>query len=136
MGGAEILDIILADALTSVNNQTICNVTPERISSLKEDGRAIEAILRRPANITINQEIDTYTVELMEDFNTTYPVYRVVGNVTSVLYALEDNRGEELEGMRLVGSGGESSGGYECWIYTDSNGNLDNYWIEWIQRYM
>ncbi len=99
----------LYQTLHRLNLQAKCVFSEERIQRIKENDRVIEMRFRFPENITISQWIEP---EDRDRITTDENGYRILENVKSVLFILEDNLDEGLEAHILVSSGTE---GWSCW---------------------
>ncbi len=61
--------------------------------------------------------------------------YRILENVETTLFILEDNQERGLEAHILVGHRVEGRIGYSCWaIFKEEKPELDKSWIDGINR--
>lgn len=105
----------------------MCSLT-EGIRDIKERDKVTEMRFREPENITISQWIEPRDRDHIKTENG----YRILENVKSALFILEDNLGEGLEAHILVGSGTEF---WSCWaIQQEGSNELDKTWINEINR--
>ena len=108
----------LFQTLHRLNLQATCVFSEEDIQKIKGNDKVIEMTFRFPENITISQWINNR--------------YRILENVKSALFILEDNLDEGLEAHILVGSGTE---GWSCWaIWPEGSNELDKTWIDEINK--
>lgn len=123
------LSNFLFQTLHRLNLQARCVFSEERIRELKENDRVIEMTFRFPEDIVISQWIEP---EDRDHIKTDKNGYRILENVKSALFILEDNLGEGLEAYGLVGSGTEF---WSCWAIRQAESNeLDKAWISEIDK--
>jgi len=127
---------LLTRKLHELNLQATCVFGEEDIEEIKHKDRVAELIFKRPLDITISQWIEPeerYHIPVDEKG------YRILENVISALFILEDNLDEGLESHILVGHEVEGRIGYSCWainINPEGKPELDKTWIEGINRLM
>ena len=119
----------LLQTLHRLNLQTRCLLTEERIRDIKERDKVIELRFRNLEDITISQ----WTEPPDRDYiKTDENGYRILENVKSALFILEDNLGGGLEAHVLVGSGTEF---WSCWaIRQEESNELDKTWINEVAK--
>ena len=118
---------LLTETLHKLNLQTRCLLTEERIRDIKEHDKVIEMSFREAEDITIGQWIDPRDRDYIK---TDENGYRILENVDSTLFILEDNLG--LEAHILVGSGTEF---WSCWaIRQEGSNELDKAWINEVAK--
>ncbi len=126
------MERILIPALHKLNLQARCVFSEADIQEIKQNDRVIELILKEPANITISQWIEPeerYHIPIDERG------YRILENVKTALFILEDNQDRGLEAHILVGHEAEGRTGYTCWAIQPEGGTeLDKTWIEQIEK--
>ena len=122
---------LLIQTLGRLNLQARCVFGQERIDEIKQKDKVVELvfgepIFREPVNITISQFIEP---EERDHIATDENGYRILENVRTALFILEDNSNEGLEAHVLVGSVHEGKVGYGCWAITEKGTNeLDKTW--------
>jgi len=113
----------LFQTLHKLNLQARCVFSEERIQEIKESDKVIEMRFRHPENITISQWIEPQD---RDHIKTDKNGYRILGNVESTLFILEDNLNEGLEAHILVGSATE---GWSCWaIQQEGSEVVPEFW--------
>ncbi|MBE0516063.1 MAG: PKD domain-containing protein [Methanophagales archaeon] len=123
------LSNFLFQTLHRLNLQAKCAFSEEDIHEIKENDRVIEMRFRHPEQITISQWIEPYQSNVKYDENG----YRILENVKSPLFILEDNLDEGLEAHVLI----DSFEGWSCWaIQQEESDELDKTWIDEINRLM
>ena len=95
------LGIRLLLTLQRLNLQATCIFSQERIQEIKQKDEVVELIFKQPMDIAIAQWVEP---EERSHIPTYEDGYRILENVKTVLFILEDNLGEGLEGHILVGS--------------------------------
>lgn len=120
---------LLFQTLHRLNLQAKCWFSEEEIKEIKENDRVIELRFRHPERIVISQWTEP---EDRDHIKTDENGYRILDNVKSVLFILEDNLDEGLETHILVGSRTE---GWGCWaIQQEGSNELDKTWINEIEK--
>jgi len=120
---------LLTGTLHKLNLQTRCLLTEERIRDIKEHDKVIEMSFREAEDITIGQWIEPRDRDYIK---TDENGYRILENVDSTLFILEDNLGGGLEAHILVGSGTEF---WSCWaIRQEGSNELDKAWINEVAK--
>ncbi len=122
---------LLIHKLCELNLQARCIVSEKDLQGMKKKNKIIELVFKKPVDITISQWI-----ELKERSH--IPVdekgYRILEDVETTLFILEDNLDEGLEAHILIGHGIERTG-YSCWAIKQEDSNkLDKSWIEEINK--
>lgn len=123
---------LLTRTLHELNLQARCVFSDEDIQKIKQQDRVAELVFKNPIDITIAQWIEPeerYHIPVDEKG------YRILENVKSALFILEDNLGEGLEAHILVGHEVEERVGYSCWaIQQEGSKELDKTWINGLNR--
>lgn len=103
---------LLTSKLHELNLQAKCAFSKEDIQEIKQKDRIVEVIFKNPADITISQWVEP-------DERYHIPVdkkgYRILENVKTSLFILEDNQDRGLEAHILVGHEVEGEIGHSCW---------------------
>ncbi len=86
--------------LHKLNLQATCVFSEEDIQEIKQKDRVVEIVFKNPRDITINQWVQPENY--IEGYH--LPVNRILRNVKTAIFILEDNLDEGLEGHILVGS--------------------------------
>ena len=130
----------LASSLTrklhELNLQATCILIEEDIQKIKQNDRVAELIFKRPIDITISQWTEPeerYHIPVDEKG------YRILENVKTAIFILEDNLDEGSEGDILVGFEFEGKMSYGCWainIKEEGKPELDKSWIDGVNRLM
>jgi len=130
----------LANSLTrklhELNLQATCILIEEDIQKIKQNDRVAELIFKRPIDITISQWTEPeerYHIPVDEKG------YRILENVKTTIFILEDNLDEGSEGDILVGFEFEGKMNYGCWainIKEEGKPELDKSWINGVNRLM
>lgn len=126
--------------LHRLNIQATCvvlgyEISEEYIQKIKQKDRIVEIVFKNPRDITINQWVQPENY--IEGYH--LPVNRILRNVKTAIFILEDNLDDGLEGHILIGHGGfEDEGGitivYSCWVIQQEGSNeLDKSWINEIR---
>ncbi|MCD6247549.1 MAG: hypothetical protein J7J87_03935 [Candidatus Diapherotrites archaeon] len=145
-GKQEIIDIksgdgkgiasLLTRKLHELNLQATCVFSEEDIQEIKQKDRVAELIFKKPLDITISQWVEPeerYHIPVDKEG------YRILENVETALFILEDNQERGLEAHILVGHRVEGRIGYSCWainIKEEGKPELDKTWIDGINRLM
>ena len=141
-GEQEILDLkseeeiasLLTRKLHELNLQATCVFSEENIQGIKQKDRVVELTFKKPIDITISQWIEP---EERYHIPTDEKGYRILENVETTIFILEDNLDEGLEAHILVGHRVEGRIGYSCWainIKEEGKPELDKSWIDEINR--
>jgi hypothetical protein len=132
---------LLTSKLPEINLQARCFFGEEDIQEIKQNDRVIELIFKIPTDITISQWVEPeerYHIPVDEKGN------RILRNVKTALFVLEDKQDKGLEAHILVGhlippkmgSGHEKEWiSYSCWainINPEGKPELDKTWIDTI----
>ena len=130
----------LASSLTrklhELNLQATCILIEEDIQKIKQNDRVAELNFKRPIDITISQWTEPeerYHIPVDEKG------YRILENVKTAIFILEDNLDEGSEGDILVGFEFEGKMSYGCWainIKEEGKPELDKSWIDGVNRLM
>ena len=119
---------VLLTTLQELNLQARCAFSQERIDEIKQKDKAVELIFREPVDITISQFIEE---EERHHIATAEYGYRILEEVKTAIFVLEDNSEEGLEAHVLVGSEYDSKIGYGCWaIKQKESKELDKRWCD------
>ena len=126
------LSNFLLQTLHKLNLQARCVFSEEDIQEIKQNDKVIELRFRHPMNITISQWIEPKDRHHI-------PVdgkgYRILENVKSALFILEDNQDRGLEGHILVGHEVEGRISYSCWaIRQEGSKEIDKTWIDEVNN--
>ncbi|MBA7545122.1 hypothetical protein ES705_37485 [subsurface metagenome] len=134
---------LLTRKLHELNLQATCVFSEEDILKIKQNDRVAQLNFKTPIDITISQWIkpeERYHIPVDEKG------YRILGNVETALFILEDNLDEGLEAHILVGHlippepglhDAIEKIGYSCWainIKEEGKPELDKTWIDGINR--
>jgi len=125
---------LLTRKLHELNLQATCVFSEEDIREIKQKDRVEELIFKKPVDITISQWVEPeerYHIPVDEKG------YRILENVETAIFILEDNQERGLEAHILVGHGVEGRTGYSCWainIKEEGKPELDKSWIDGINR--
>ena len=121
---------LLTRKLHELNLQAKCVFSEEDIREIKQKDRVAELIFKKPVDITISQ-----WVEPEENIPVDENGYRILENVETAIFILEDNQERGLEAHILVGHRVEGRTGYSCWaIKEEGKPELDKSWIDGINR--
>jgi len=127
---------LLTRKLHELNLQATCVFSEEDIQEIKQKDRVAELIFKKPIDITISQWTEP---EERYHIPTDEKGYRILENVETAIFILEDNQERGLEAHILVGHGVEGRTGYSCWainIKEEGKPELDKSWIDGINRLM
>jgi len=127
---------LLTRKLHELNLQATCVFSEEDIQEIKQKDRVAELIFKKPVDITISQWTEP---EERYHIPTDEKGYRILENVETAIFILEDNQERGLEAHILVGHGVEGRIGYSCWainIKEEGKPELDKNWIDGINRLM
>ena len=125
---------LLTRKLHELNLQARCVFSEEDILEIKRHDKLAELIFKEPIDITISQWVEPeerYHIPIDERG------YRILEDVETALFILEDNLDEGLEAHILVGHEVEGRIGYSCWainIKEEGKLELDKTWIDGINR--
>jgi len=131
---------LLTRKLHELNLQAKCVFSEEDIREIKQKDRVAELIFKKPVDITISQWVEPeerYHIPVNENG------YRILENVETAIFILEDNQERGLEAHILVGHGVEGRIGYSCWAINikeegkpEGKPKLDKSWIDILQRFL
>ncbi|MCW7078656.1 MAG: hypothetical protein OCU22_05980 [Canidatus Methanoxibalbensis ujae] len=127
---------LLTRKLHELNLQARCVFSEEDIEKIKQKDRVVELIFKKPVDITISQWVEP---EERYHIPTDEKGYRILENVETAIFILEDNQERGSEAHILVGHGVEGRIGYSCWainIKKEGKPELDKSWIDGINRLM
>lgn len=125
---------LLTRKLHELNLQAKCVFSEEDIQKIKQKDRVVELSFKKPVDITISQWVEPeerYHIPVDEKG------YRILEDVETAIFILEDNQERGLEAHILVGHGVEGRVGYSCWainIKEEGKPELDKNWIDEINR--
>ncbi|MCD4670286.1 MAG: hypothetical protein K8S14_07560 [Actinomycetia bacterium] len=125
---------LLTRKLHELNLQSTCVFIEEDIIKIKEKDRIVELVFKNPADITISQWVEQeerYHIPVDEKG------YRILEDVETSLFILEDTQDRGLEAHILVGHEVEGRIVYSCWavnISQEGKPQLDRTWIDGINR--
>jgi hypothetical protein len=125
---------LLTRKLHELNLQATCVFSEEDIQEIKQKDKVAELILKNPIDITISQWVEPeerYHIPVDEKG------YRILEDVETAIFILEDNLDEDLEAHILVGHEFEGRAYYGCWainIKEEGKPELDKSWIEEINK--
>jgi len=120
---------LLTRKLHELNLQSTCVFIEEDIIKIKEKDRIVELVFKNPADITISQWVEQeerYHIPVDEKG------YRILEDVETSLFILEDTQDRGLEAHILVGHEVEGRIVYSCWavnISQEGKPQLDRTWI-------
>lgn len=125
---------LLTRKLHELNLQAKCVFNKEDIQEIEQKDRSIKIFFKKPIDITISkwtEPEERYHIPVDEKG------YRILENVETAIFILEDNLGQGLEAHILVGYEVEGKIGYCCWaIQREGSNELDKTWIDGIDRLM
>jgi len=98
--GAKIIDL-LSLKLQKLNLQAKCVFSEENVKGIKQKDKVVELIFKEPLNITISQRIELGDRDYIA---ANEKGYRVLENLKSAIFVLEDNLDEWTGGHILVAS--------------------------------
>ena len=128
-GNSELLQYLYRSLFSQINVHIKCDLTMERVQKIKTNDRIARIDFRIYGHdITISQWISP---EDRDGITTDDEGYRVLDKVHDVLFILEDNIGEGLEGHILLDINGE----WSCWAI-QQDGEIDKSWIKETERYL
>ena len=124
---------LLTRKLHELNLQATCVFGGQDIIEIKQHDKVAELIFKKPVDITISQWVEPeerYHIPIDERGN------RILENVETALFILEDNLDEGLEAHILVGYKVEGRIYYSCWAINTKEGKpeLDKTWIDGVNR--
>ena len=129
---------LLTRKLHELNLQAKCAFSKEEIQEIEQKDRSIRLFFKKPIDITISHWVEP---EEGDHISVDERGYRILENVETALFILEDNLDEGLEAHVLVGhlippkmgSGHEKEWiSYSCWainIKEEGEPELDKSWI-------
>ena len=118
----------LVSVVQKLNLQAKCVFSEERINQLKQSGKVVEIVFKKPINVTISQWIEP---EERYYIPTDKEGYRILTNVKSVVFILEGY----MEGNVLIGVESDDVKSYGCWVIKKPFSNeIDKSWIKEIER--
>ena len=129
--------------LHKLNLQATCVFSEEDIQEIKQKDRVVVSIFKEPIDITISKWIEPEERHYILTYENGY---RILENVKTTIFILEDNLDEGLEGHILVGHlippepglhDAREKIGYSCWainIKEEGKPELDKTWIDGINR--
>jgi len=124
------LDNLLLQTLHRLNLQGKCAFDDEKIQQIKESNKLIERISGAPEDIKINQWIKPTE---RSRISTDEDGYRILKNVKTTIFVLEDELDDGLQANILISSEEEEKWG--CWIVRQEDGDeLDMSWIGEINK--
>ncbi len=124
----------LTRKLHELNLQSTCVFGEEDIQEIEQKDRSIRLFLKKPIDLTISQWVEPeerYHIPVDEKG------YRILEDVKTAIFILEDRQNEGLEAHILVGHRVEGRIGYSCWainIKEEGKPELDKTWIDGINR--
>jgi hypothetical protein len=122
---------ILIQMLHKLNLQARCVFSEERIQEIKENDKVVELVFKQADDFPISQWVEP---EERYHIPTDEKGYRILENVKTAIFILEDNLDEGLEGHILVGHEIEGKMGYSCWaIQQEGSNELDKTWINEVK---
>jgi len=114
---------MLITTLHKLDLQARCVFSRERIEEIKRTDKVVEIAFKQAADFPISQWIEE---EERSHIPTDENGYRILENVSSAIFILEDTVDEGLEAHVLVGSEFEGKIGYSCWaVKQKGSENLD-----------
>lgn len=124
-----ILKNLLLQTLHRLNLQGRCFFDAEKIREMKEKNKLVELLFPEAKEIKISQKVgeeEKATIPADEDG------YRILKDVKTTLFVLEDNLGEGLQGNILVGNTEDL---WSCWTITkEEGGDLDKSWVGEVRK--
>jgi len=103
---------LLTRKLHELNLQATCVFSEEDILEIKQKDRVAELIFKKPVDITISQWTEP---EERYHIPTDEKGYRILENVETTIFILEDTQERGSEAHILVGHRVEGRIGYSCW---------------------
>jgi len=126
------ITILLTHKLHELNLQASCVFSEEDIQKIKQKDINIELTFKEPIDIIISQWVKP---EERYHIPTDEKGYKILENVKTAIFILEDNLDEGLEGHILVGHEIEGKIGYSCWAIQQEGSNvIDKTWIKQIEK--
>ncbi len=125
---------ILLTTLHKLNLQAGCVFSEEGIQDIKRNHKVVEMVFKQADDFPISQWVkpeERYHIPVDEKG------YRILEDVKTALFILEDRQNEGLEAHILVGHRVEGRVGYSCWainIKEEGKPELDKTWIDGINR--
>ncbi|MCD6402761.1 MAG: eight-cysteine-cluster domain-containing protein [Candidatus Aenigmarchaeota archaeon] len=117
----------LVSVVQKLNLQAKCAFSEERINQLRQNGKVVEIVFKKPINITISQWIEP---EERYYIPTDKEGHRILTNVKSVVFILEGY----MEGNVLIGVESDNVKSYECWaIKKPFSNEIDKSWIKEVE---
>ena len=95
---------------------------------IKQKDKVVELIFKKPVDITISQWVEPeerYHIPVDEK------EYRILEDVETAIFILEDNQERGLKAHILIGHGVEGRIGYSCWTISKDD-EIDKSWIIFI----
>lgn len=128
-GAGNPLTYYLESTVKKINFEAGQAFSEEQVDEILENVKAVKLTHKFPDNLKINQlippgERDQYVTD--EDG------FRVLEKFNAAIFILEDDLHEDLEGIILVNSPPFEE--WSVWRIRKENGEIDNSWIEEIQR--
>jgi len=121
----------LIQTLHKLNLQARCVFDEERIQEIKGNDTVVEMVFTQADDFPISQWVEPeerYHIPVDENG------YRILEDVKTALFILEDNLDEGLEAHVLIGHEVEGRIGYSCWaIQQEGSNELDKTWVEEVK---
>lgn len=121
---------LLIETLHKLNLQAKCVFSEERVQEIKRNDTVVEILFKQADDYPISQWVEPeerYHIPVDEKG------YRILENVETAVFVLQDNLEEGLTAHVLVGSVHEGKVGYSCWAIKQKESNeLDKSWVREI----
>jgi len=129
--GTEIASL-LTRKLHELNLQATCVFSKEEIQEIEQKDRSVRLFFKKPIDITISQWVEP---EDRYHISTDKNGYRILENVGTALFILEDKLDKGLEAHVLIDHKIKGRIGYSCWaIKKEGSQEIEKNWIEEIYR--
>lgn len=124
------LIVFLEETLHRLNFQVNCTIDYKKVQEIIEHDKVLEMTYRFPKSFSISQWIEPKD---RDHIKTDEKGYRILEEVGSVLFILEDNLDEGLEAHILVYS--HTDWNWSCWMIKKEGVNeIDKSWIEGVKQ--
>ena len=118
---------VLLSILQKLNLQARCVFFEDRINQLKQNGKIVELVFKKPVNITISQWIEPEERSHIPNANGC----RILTSVKSIVFVLEG----DMKGNILIGREWKEGISYGCWaIKKPLSNEIDKTWIDKINQ--
>lgn len=123
---------MLITTLHKLDLQARCVFSRERIQEVKRNDKVVEIAFKQADDFPISRWIEE---EERSHIATGENGYRILENVRTAIFVLEDTLDEGLGAHVLVGSEFEGKIGYTCWaVKQEGSEDLDRSWVAEIEE--